>query len=712
MKKIAFQTVMSFCLLISLKAYSQVTVPTNVSSAFTEFVGWSGIGTSKPLAIRNSFTGQPINFFTAATQRMTITGTTGFVGIGNNFTAPVSMLHLHDGSSSTFQMTNVFTGPTATSGFRIVVAGLTVRLQQQEAAPFYFFAGGSTFASERMVIIGTAGPTQGFVGIGTNFINPQYRLDVHDNINITPNFNLNFLNEGYRIGGNLVLYLPNDNAGDNNTFVGRSGNNTAIPGTNNTYLGFGAGNASNAGSNNCTMMGVNAGLANVAFGSTFIGFEAGFSNDLGDLNTFVGTGAGRSSITVAASGNAFFGGNAGFGNTFGASNVFIGQGAGVSNTIGNLNTIVGQGANVGVNNLTNASGLGNGAIVMTSSTMILGDNSVNVGIGLSAFVPGPRAKIEVRQLSTTSATNTKTILATNSDQSGGCVIAINNGIGGTSTNPEIGGWFQTPPNQYALVVPKGGGFVSIGQTTTITPSTTWNSFLPNTSGATVEIGGTLFLNGMQVIASDASLKTNVTPISNAMTIVNNLHGVSFNWIPSQISDTVMNGIHYGFIAQSVDSVLPNLVHTGSNGIKSVSYIELIPYLSEALKQEHIRNDSLENRLNNLEAAIVACCSSNERIQNPASQEVNLISGKAILYQNFPNPAGTETDINYFLPDNSVDAEMVFFNMSGNEIRRVVIENKGNAKLHVSTQDLASGIYTYSLIVNGNVVSTLRMIKAK
>lgn len=173
MKKIAFQTVMSFCLLISLKAYSQVTVPTNVSSAFTEFVGWSGIGTSKPLAIRNSFTGQPINFFTAATQRMTITGTTGFVGIGNNFTAPVSMLHLHDGSSSTFQMTNVFTGPTATSGFRIVVAGLTVRLQQQEAAPFYFFAGGPTFASERMVIIGTAGPTQGFVGIGTNFINPQ-----------------------------------------------------------------------------------------------------------------------------------------------------------------------------------------------------------------------------------------------------------------------------------------------------------------------------------------------------------------------------------------------------------------------------------------------------------------------------------------------------------------------------------------------------------
>jgi hypothetical protein len=192
------------------------------------YAGWNTSGVVGSFDLRNDFAGQPINFFTAATQRMTITGTTGFVGIGNNFTAPVSMLHLHDGSSSTFQMTNVFTGPTATSGFRIVVAGLTVRLQQQEAAPFYFFAGGPTFASERMVIIGTAGPTQGFVGIGTTFINPQYRLDVHDNINITPNFNLNFINEGYRIGGNLVLYLPNDNTSANNTFVGRSGNITTF----------------------------------------------------------------------------------------------------------------------------------------------------------------------------------------------------------------------------------------------------------------------------------------------------------------------------------------------------------------------------------------------------------------------------------------------------------------------------------------------------
>jgi len=51
-------------------------------------------------------------------------------------------------------------------------------------------------------------------------------------------------------------------------------------------------------------------------------------------------------------------------------------------------------------------------------------------------------------------------------------------------------------------------------------------------------------------------------------------------------------------------------------------------------------------------------------------------------------------------------------MYGKEIKRVVLENKGNAKLDINTRDLDSGIYSYSLIVDGTVINTLVMVRTR
>jgi hypothetical protein len=111
--------------------------------------------------------------------------------------------------------------------------------------------------------------------------------------------------------------------------------------------------------------------------------------------------------------------------------------------------------------------------------------------------------------------------------------------------------------------------------------------------------------------------------------------------------------------------------------------------------------------------------SNLRVTNPQAdssnlptQQVILASKKAILYQNTPNPAGDQTTIGYFLSEGTTNAEMVFFDMYGKEIKRVALENSGNATLDVNTKDLDAGIYTYSLIVNGIVVDTLRFVRTK
>lgn len=77
--------------------------------------------------------------------------------------------------------------------------------------------------------------------------------------------------------------------------------------------------------------------------------------------------------------------------------------------------------------------------------------------------------------------------------------------------------------------------------------------------------------------SDASLKTNVSVIENALDIVNQLEGVNFNWKDSGKASI-------GVIAQQVEEVVPVVVNTGSDGIKRVSYDSLIPILIEAIKE--------------------------------------------------------------------------------------------------------------------------------
>lgn len=100
--------------MITTVLYGQVTIPTNLRPGPVPFVGWNNGGVSGPLNIRNDFNDN-INFFTATPsfQRMIIRGQAGFnqgfVGIGNGFVNPQSLLHIHDGGLSYLQVTNIAT---------------------------------------------------------------------------------------------------------------------------------------------------------------------------------------------------------------------------------------------------------------------------------------------------------------------------------------------------------------------------------------------------------------------------------------------------------------------------------------------------------------------------------------------------------------------------------------------------------------------------
>jgi hypothetical protein len=83
--------------------------------------------------------------------------------------------------------------------------------------------------------------------------------------------------------------------------------------------------------------------------------------------------------------------------------------------------------------------------------------------------------------------------------------------------------------------------------------------------------------------SDMTAKANIATIDNAIGKVRSLRGVTFNW-----KDNGMSSL--GVIAQEIEAILPELVHTNESGEKTVSYNGLIGLLIEAVKylDEEIR----------------------------------------------------------------------------------------------------------------------------
>lgn len=61
----------------------------------------------------------------------------------------------------------------------------------------------------------------------------------------------------------------------------------------------------------------------------------------------------------------------------------------------------------------------------------------------------------------------------------------------------------------------------------------------------------------------------------------------------------------GFIAQEVEKVLPELVHTDTNGYKSVAYINVVPVLVEAVKTLKSESDRKDTRISELETRLAA-----------------------------------------------------------------------------------------------------------
>lgn len=84
-----------------------------------------------------------------------------------------------------------------------------------------------------------------------------------------------------------------------------------------------------------------------------------------------------------------------------------------------------------------------------------------------------------------------------------------------------------------------------------------------------------------------------------------------------------------------------------------------------------------------------------------------------LYQNFPNPFNPSTSIRFDLPFTG-NVSLKIYDQLGKEIKILAagVKNIGSYEINFEASDLSSGIYFYSLEIDGNKIDTKKMILVK
>ena len=248
-----------------------------------------------------------------------------------------------------------------------------------------------------------------------------------------------------------------------------------------------------------------------------------------------------------------------------------------------------------------------------------------------------------------------------------------------------------------------GGKVGIGTTT---PS------------EKLHVTGNVFADGGIFITSDKRFKEDIRPLDGALDKIKRLDGVSYRFRTEAFEKRGFpSGSQLGLIAQNLEEAYPELVKTYEDGYKAVNYDGLIPVLIEGIKEQQQQISQLENENNQIRREMdelrgmmqefLANYEQPEKIENRTRVNLNG-SQSIILDQNVPNPFKERTNIGYVVPADVKDAHIYIFGQTGKIMKKVRLQ-AGEGVLEVYASNLSSGMYSYSLVIDGQVMDTKKMV---
>ena len=545
-----------------------------------------------------------------------------------------------------------------------------------------------------------------------------------------------------------VLLLVHSISFSQTTFFAGTGSGTGNTGSNTTGVGISVLHSSNSGSNNSgfgyrALYSNKDGYSNSTFGSrsgysnitgdanTFIGFESGFSNSSGNDNTFLGYASGHNSTTGTS--NTFVGWYSGYNNGAGYNNTYTGNTSCWQNNGGHDNAIFGYSA--AYNNKS-----GNYNCIFGSAAAHNATSSQNSIFGYEAAY------------SNTSGYDNTVFGAysayANTSGYSNAVFGKSAGYNSTGSNNAFFGNYAGVSNitgSYNTYI----GYNSRGSSSSYTNATAigYNAIasasnqvmLGNSSVTSVKAAGSI------TIVSDMRFKKNVKNNVPGLVFINQLKPVTFNYDINKLNSFVSAGsnnflsddnlqnkdekeqeaiaekqkkVYTGFIAQDVEKLAEKLGFDFSGIYKpqndkdpyGLSYEAFVVPLVKAVQELSLKNDikdslieNLQQQINQLKSMIV----SENRADNTSSLALSDIS----LEQNIPNPFKNSTSIRYALPAHFSSAEIIIEDQNGKQLRRVNV-NAGKGVLNVDATALSPGTYSYSLIVDGRLTASKKMVLIK
>jgi hypothetical protein len=250
--------------------------------------------------------------------------------------------------------------------------------------------------------------------------------------------------------------------------------------------------------------------------------------------------------------------------------------------------------------------------------------------------------------------------------------------------------------------------------------------------------------------SDKNLKKNIEDVPEALSIINKLkpRKYEFRNDGKLAAMNLPKGKHYGFLAQDIEEILPNLVneleavisnHTIAKDlprpnaapspegspmadnatltvapetanrespaenltIKSINYIELIPLLVRGMQELSKENQDLRQELAEVKQL------ANKFLNG---QGITNAFGSNVMMQNMPNPVKGTTKIVYSLPEGSNRAQLAITDALGRTIKIIQLTRSG--VVNFDSTALSAGIYNYSLIVDNKTLQTRQMTVEK
>ncbi len=437
-----------------------------------------------------------------------------------------------------------------------------------------------------------AGPTTGFVGIGTT--NPSTQLEVNGAITA---------DQWYDITSQELPFLsvgwPTVIPANQNTWLGLGaggqGINLTDTGTLNTFTGYNAGYGNTKGyQNSCfgsaACLHNLTGIQNVAVGAgagfrntdgnanVYVGFDAGwgaFIGSHGSDNTMVGFEAG---FNNTADGNSFFGYQAGYDTTSGVNNTYLGNIAGAGNSTGSNNTSVGTAAglgggssNVSIGVLTGYTSLGGDNVVIGHQAALGGAGSSNVIIGAEAVFDSPVG-------------DGNTFIGAGVDYnsqlgSRNIFIGYHTGTQGSIMNNI---YLDAQCNRCDLDNPENNTIRigTQGRELTAYFAGIYPNGVPNTNPVCVTPNGLL-----GVCSSSQRFKEDIREMGDSTNNLMQLRPVTYLYRPEY--DKGQRSLQYGLIAEEVARVYPDLVAYEPDGTPlTVNYQNLSAMLLNEFQKQH------------------------------------------------------------------------------------------------------------------------------